>query len=64
MSICLDFARILGVWYYKEENLNWPQSADASSFDISRLDFCPECGQLLPQQGTTEKLEKEEYDEG
>ncbi len=52
MSICLDYATYLGAFVDKEGGLHWP-SADASNFDISRLKFCPECGQLLLQEDGT-----------
>lgn len=31
--------------------------ADASSFDVSRLKFCPECGQLLLQEDGTAAID-------
>lgn len=34
-------------------------NADASSFDMSRLKFCPHCGQLLPRE-IEERLEARE----
>jgi len=52
MSINLDFATSLGAFWDKGGNLHWP-NADASSFDVSRLKFRPECGQLLLQEDGT-----------